>query len=192
MKGFVIIIGSIFLGIGINCFLVPYKVLDGGMIGVGLIMKYLWGLEAGLVIISLSVPIFLLAWFKYREYFYNSLHGMLVSSFFIDVFHFLPKVISLDAAISSIIGGVLVGFGIGIMLRFKTSTGGTDLIAQFISDWTGMNVGILIFIIDSLVIFAGGLLFSTETLLLSIIAILSVGCMTSLFTWRKTPTFSNN
>lgn len=42
------------------------------------------------------------------------------------------------------------------MLRFKTSTGGTDLIAQFLSDKTGVNVGILIFIIDSFVILMGG------------------------------------
>jgi uncharacterized membrane-anchored protein YitT (DUF2179 family) len=188
-KGLIIILGSMLLGIGINCFLVPYKVLDGGVIGVGLIMKYLWGMEAGFVIIMFSIPIFLIAWFKYRQYFYNSIHGMIISSFFIDLFHVFPRFLIVEPAVSSVIGGVLVGLGIGLMLRYKTSTGGTDLIAQFISDLTTINVGILIFIIDAVIILIGGLLFSTETLLLSAITILSVGCTTSLCTWKMKPEY---
>ncbi|MFC0273522.1 YitT family protein [Metabacillus herbersteinensis] len=183
-KGLVIVIGSLLLAMGINFFLVPYRVLDGGIIGIGLIVKYLWGVNAGFAIIILSVPIFILAWFKYKDYFYNSLHGMLVSSILIDVVKPFDALLPIDAALSSILGGLFVGLGIGIMLKFRTSTGGTDLLAQFLSDKTGVNVGILIFIIDFIVIIMGGFLFSTETLLLSIITILTVGLTTSLFTRR--------
>jgi uncharacterized membrane-anchored protein YitT (DUF2179 family) len=181
-KGMIIIIGSILISIGINYFLVPYKVLDGGIIGIGLIANYLWGLKAGLMIILLSIPIFLIAWFNYRNYFYNSLHGMFISSLFIDILHPIKAFFRFDAVPSSILGGILVGLGIGLMLKYKTSTGGTDLVAQFISDKTGLNVGILIFFIDAIVILSGGLLFSTDTLILSIITILFVGITTSLFT----------
>lgn len=90
----------------------------------------------------------------------------------------------IDALYSAILGGILVGFGIGLMLRFQTSTGGTDLIAQFICDKTGINVGILIFFIDSIVIVIGGFLLSTSTLLLSIITVLVVGITTSIITSR--------
>ncbi|MCT2535751.1 YitT family protein [Aquibacillus koreensis] len=184
-KGLAIVIGSILLAIGVNYFFVPYHVLDGGMIGIGLIAKYIWGMKIGLTIILLSIPIFVIAWFKYRTYFYNSLHGLLVSSFFIDLFRTIRSApIQLDAPFSSIIGGIFVGLGIGIMLRVKTSTGGTDLIAQFISDLSGINVGIIIFLIDSIVILVGGLLISMNTLLLSIVAILVVGITTSIYTWK--------
>ena len=181
-KGMIIMIGSILISLGINYFLVPYKVLDGGIIGIGLIVNYLWGLKAGLMIILLSIPIFLIAWFRYRDYFYNSLHGMFISSFFIDILHPLKAFFIIDAVSSSILGGIFVGLGIGLMLKYRTSTGGTDLFAQFISDKTGINVGILIFLIDSLVILCGGFLLSTDTLLLSVITILFVGITTSLFT----------
>ena len=77
-----------------------------------------------------------------------------------------------------------MGFGVGLMLRFQTSTGGTDLIAQFLSDKTGINVGILIFLIDSIVIVIGGLLLSSSTLMLSIITILVAGITTSIMTSR--------
>ncbi|WP_043933191.1 YitT family protein [Bacillus sp. EB01] len=185
-KGVAIIIGSILVAIGINLFLIPHKVLDGGVIGLGLIVNYLWGIEPGKSIILLSIPVFVLAWFKYRAYFYNSLHGLLVSSLFIDCFNFLEVYgITASPAWCSILGGVLVGIGIGIMLKYKTSTGGTDLIAQFISDLTGFNVGMLIFTIDIIVISIGGFLFAKETFLLSALAVLSVGLATSMVTWGK-------
>jgi len=183
--GVMIILGSILLSIGINLFLTPYKVLDGGIIGIGLILHYLLGLKAGLMVIFLSIPVFLIAWIYYRQYFYNSLHGMLVSSFFIDLLKPLSGVIHLAPYTSSLIGGIFVGLGIGLMLRIGTSTGGTDLLAQFLFEKTGINVGILIFLIDSIVILLGGLLISGDTFLLSCITILAVGLTTTFISTKS-------
>ncbi len=186
-KSCAIVAGSISVAIGINLFLFPNELLDGGMIGIGLIVNYLWGFETGLTIIFCSIPIFILAWFRYRLYFYNSIHGLLVSSFFIDVLSPLRVQFSESFQtpfISSILGGLLVGIGIGTMLKFETSTGGTDLLAQFLSDMFRMNVGVVILLIDALVVIIGGLLISPETLLLSLITIFVVGISTSLMTLK--------
>ncbi|MER2237423.1 MAG: YitT family protein, partial [Psychrobacillus sp.] len=94
-------------------------------------------------------------------------------------------IVVFDSVPSAIVGGSMVGIGIGFMLRYRTSTGGTDLIAQFISAKTGVNVGINIFVIDSLVLVVGGLLLSMDSFLLSIMTILSVAMTTSLIA-RKT------
>lgn len=179
-KGLAIIVGSIFLSLGINMFLTPYEVLDGGIIGLSLNLHYLFHLKIGMMIIVLSIPIFILAWFQYKVYFFNSLHGLLVSSFVIDLLKPLRGVLRLDPLLSSAIGGILVGLGIGLMLRWETSTGGTDLLAQFIANKTSINVGIVIFIIDAAVILLGGFLISASTLLLSMVTILCVGIVTSL------------
>jgi uncharacterized membrane-anchored protein YitT (DUF2179 family) len=187
-KVLAIIVGSLFLSIGINFFLVPFELLDGGIIGIGLIINYLVGLKAGLAIILLSIPVFVLAWVYNRVYFFNSLHGMLFSSFTIDLlfpYHeSFTNFIEFTPITSSIMGGILVGIGIGIMLRFETSTGGTDLIAQFLSEKTHINVGVMIFILDAIVIFAGGLLLSQDTFLLSALTIAFVGLATSLCTLK--------
>ncbi|MGE7624965.1 YitT family protein [Viridibacillus sp. NPDC096237] len=181
-KSIIVIVGSILVSLGINLFLAPYEVLDGGIIGLGLISNYIWGLKVGLIIILLSIPIFIIAWFHYRDYFYNSLHGLIVSSFFIDILESVHFLVHIDAVYSSILGGILIGLGDGLMLRFKTSTGGTDLIAQFISDKTGINVGSLILFIDSIVIFLGGLILSFDTFFLSIITVLVIGMTINIFT----------
>ncbi|MGS2778680.1 YitT family protein [Robertmurraya sp. GLU-23] len=183
----IVLLGSMLLSFGINFFLVPFEVLDGGIIGIGLIIKYLTGIQAGLVIIFLSVPIFVLAWLYNKNYFYNSLHGMLISSFVIDLLassQLLPSDMILHPIVSSILGGIFIGVGIGIMLRYETSTGGTDLIAQFISKFFNINVGITIFLIDTLVISLGGWLISKDTFLLSILTVIFVGFFTSFCTWN--------
>lgn len=183
-----ILIGSLLLSIGINFFLVPFKLLDGGVIGLGLIIKYITGVQVGLVIILLSIPIYIIAWFYHRGFFYNSLHGMLFSSFTIDylapLHYSFTENLSLPAIVSSIVGGIFIGTGIGVMLRFKTSTGGTDLLAQVLSNTLQVNVGIIIFIIDAVIICLGGLLISSETLLLSAVTITFVGLLTTLCTWN--------
>jgi uncharacterized membrane-anchored protein YitT (DUF2179 family) len=188
-KALAVLVGSLFLSIGINFFLVPFELLDGGIIGIGLIINYLMGLKAGLAIILLSIPVFILAWVYNRVYFFNSLHGMLFSSFTIDLlfpYHaWFTSAIEFTPIMSSIIGGIFVGTGIGIMLRFETSTGGTDLIAQFLSEKIHINVGIMIFIIDAIVICAGGLLLSQDTFFLSALTIIFVGLATSLCTLKS-------
>ena len=187
-KGLSIILGSFFVAIGVNVFITPYQILDGGVIGLALILHYLYHWQIGLMLILLSIPIFMIAWFKYRSYFYNSLHGLLISSFIIDLLKPLEtslRMFQIDGVVSAILGGFFVGLGIGIMLRHDTSTGGTDLLAQFISDKTKVNVGIIIFFIDSAVVLLGGIFLSTSTLLLSIITILVVGFTTSVVTIKK-------
>jgi uncharacterized membrane-anchored protein YitT (DUF2179 family) len=183
-KAIVIVFGSLILSVGINFFLVPFNLLDGGIIGIGLIINYIFGIKTGLTNIILSIPIFLVAWLRYRNYFYNSLHGMLISSFMIDLLYPLHNwfisFVQFPVLTSSIIGGTLVGLSIGIMLRYETSTDGTDLLAQFLANVFQINVGMIIFIIDAIVICIGGISISKETLFFSIVTITFVGLTISL------------
>jgi uncharacterized membrane-anchored protein YitT (DUF2179 family) len=156
--------------------------LDGGIIGIGLIIKYIWNVKVGLTIILLSIPLYVIAWFYYRPYFYSSLHGMLFSSLMIDVLSPLRGSLEIPILVSSIIGGGLVGTGIGIMLRYDTSTGGTDLLAQLISRLTNYNVGILIFIIDGIVILCGSWIVGSDIFLYSVIVVTVVGTVTTMLT----------
>ncbi|NTZ19809.1 hypothetical protein EXW96_20345 [Paenibacillus sp. JMULE4] len=184
-----IITGSLLIAMGVNCFLMPFKVLDGGIIGIALIINYLFEFKVGLVVILCSIPIFTLAWIYYRELVYNSLHGMLLSSYLIDIlepFHYyFLYYVNLTPVSSSVIGGLIIGAGIGIMLRYDTSTGGTDLLAQFLSKYVTFNVGIIIFILDAIIISLGGLLISAETLVLSVITITVGGVTTTLCTLKS-------
>ncbi|MEH7113728.1 YitT family protein [Neobacillus niacini] len=174
------LIGSLLLSLGVNGFLVPYHLLDGGVIGLGLIMHYFYGWPTGLSMIVLSLPLYILAWFFERRYFYYSLHGLIISSFCIDLLSFINGKIQLGIFPSTVIGGILVGVGIGLMLRYETSTGGTDLLAQILTKFTSINVGLIIFLLDSLVIASGIGVVGLEKFFYSLLAIIFVALMTSI------------
>jgi uncharacterized membrane-anchored protein YitT (DUF2179 family) len=182
------LLGSLLLSLGVNGFLVPYQLLDGGVIGLGLIIHYFYGWPTGLSIILLSLPLYVLAWFFERRYFFYSLHGLIISSFCIDLFSFINGKIHLDILPSTVIGGVLVGIGIGLMLRYETSTGGTDLLAQILTKFTSINIGIIIFLIDGLVITSGIQVVGLEKFFYSLLTILCVGLMTTVTVSRRPET----
>lgn len=184
-----IFLGSVLLGIGINGFIVPFHLLDGGMIGISLLVKYVWGYKVGLTIIILSIPIYLIAWKLERRYFINSVHGLLVSSLIIDLLSPLRGVFSVSVMEASVIGGLFIGTGIGWMLRHETSTGGTDLIALFLSRWFSVNVGMVIFLIDAAVIIAGLYVMGEGILFYSLVTILSVGFATMTMTLIRSINF---
>ncbi|CAM3783017.1 YitT family protein [Mesobacillus thioparans] len=175
-----VIVGSLLLGVGVNGFLVPHHLLDGGMIGVGLIIHYFYGFPTGLTMIIMSVPLYFLAYILERKYFFHSLTGLMMSSISIDLFAPVGKAIHLGILPSAIMGGILVGCGIGLMLRYETSTGGMDLLAQLIHKFFPVNVGILIFLLDGLVVVSGLKVIGMEKFIFSLLTITCVGLMTSL------------
>lgn len=188
-KSAAVLAGSLLIAAGTHLFLVPNKILDGGIIGIALIVNYLFGTNIGFVMVLCSIPLFALAWFYERNFFYSSLYGLLISSLVMDLSAPLHQrivgYIGLTPISCSILGGFVVGTGIGIMLKVETSTGGTDLLGQFIAKAIVVNVGIIIFLLDGLIICLGGLLISEETFFLSMITIAAGGAATTLCTMRK-------
>jgi uncharacterized membrane-anchored protein YitT (DUF2179 family) len=175
-----ILMGSLLLGIGINFFLAPYQLLDGGLIGIGLLAHYYFGFPVGLSMICMSIPLYIYAWCFAKKLFFHSLHGLLISSFCIDLFSETKVYWNLPISLSAIIGGILIGLGVGLMLRYETSTGGTDMLAQIISSRTALNVGVLIFILDGGIVLSGIGIVGMEIFLYSCLTIVTVGILTSI------------
>lgn len=172
------VVGSMLLGIGINGFLVPHHLLDGGIIGLALILHYYFDFNAGLWSALLSIPLIIYAWVKDKKQFHGSVYGMILTAIFIDLL--APYHFSLPIGISAILGGMICGIGVGIMLRYKTSTGGTDLIAYFISKATALNIGLLIAIMDVFIVLIGFQTLGLQSVVYSSVTILTAGFLASL------------
>lgn len=185
-KTVAVVAGSFLIALGINLFLVPLQVLDGGVIGIALIVNYMFQIKIGLTIIVCSIPIFIAAWFYSRSMVYNSMFGIVFSSYVIDLLEPYQYVflyyVEWTPLTRAALGGLLIGTGLGLMLRYKASTGGTDLLAHMLSRRTGFNVGLLIALIDGLVVTVGGALLRGDTFLLSLVTIFCGGIATSLCT----------
>lgn len=175
-----IIIGSFLVGSGINGFLVPYHLLDGGMIGLALILHYYFEVSAGICMFILSIPLCIFAWTEDRAYSYSSFLGLLISSAMIDWLRPLQTLFLVPIGLSSILGGMCMGLGIGLMLRFGTSSGGTDLLATYLSKMYSMNTALIIFLLDVIIVTAGSITLNIKSFLYSCLMILIAGLMTNL------------
>ncbi|WP_329958827.1 YitT family protein [Sporosarcina sp. G11-34] len=187
-KTITILIGSLLIAIGINLFLVPYKLLEGGAIGISLVFHYLFGVKVGLTYLLISIPIFIIAWFFYRTFFYNGIHGMLLSSLIIDLLyplHYLGRTMAIAPILSAALGGIFIGAGVGIMFLHDISDGGIDLLAQMVSKKLKLNPGLVIFGFDIVIVSIGSMLLISTHLILSYVTVLFVGVTTSYIVSKK-------
>jgi uncharacterized membrane-anchored protein YitT (DUF2179 family) len=166
--------GVLLMALGLDIFLVPNKVAAGGVGGIATILHYLIGAPVGLTMLALNVPLFVIAIYRLGfRYGLRSLYGTVSLSLFIDILAPYLPVATHDTLLAGIFGGALVGLGLGIVFRYRGTTGGTDLAAAILRTYTGANVGQLLFLIDGAVVLAAGFAFhSWELAMYAMITIL--------------------
>lgn len=174
--------GSTMLGIGINGFILPFHLINGGIFGISLLIKYLIGFKAGITFILLNIPIYMFAYKSDRMYFYNGLIGAVLSGIMIELFFPLNGRIHLPILSSVIVGSIIIGIGVGVMLRNHISPGGMDLLALLISKWSKVNVGVIMVLMDGMIILTGLLLLQNARLLYSLMVITIVGLFATIIT----------
>lgn len=165
--------GVLLIALGLDLFLVPNKIAAGGVSGIATVLHYLLGVPVGMTMLALNVPLFLLGIYRLGLKFgFRSLYGTVSLSLLVDgLAPYLP-VATRDALLASAFGGALVGLGLGIVFRYRGTTGGTDLAAAILRTYTGVNVGQLLFLLDGLVVLTAGFAFrSWELALYALITI---------------------
>jgi uncharacterized membrane-anchored protein YitT (DUF2179 family) len=173
---------STLIGIGINGFILPFHLINGGIFGISLLLNYLYGFKLSLLFVLLNIPIYLLALKSNPLYFFNGVLGAFISGILIELMTPLNGAIHLPIFASVICGGVFVGIGVGFMLRNHISPGGMDLLALLISKWSKLNVGIIIYVIDTIIIMTGLLVLRDANLLYSLLIVGIVGLSASILT----------
>src|SRR4051794_35819530 len=78
--------GSTMIAIGINAFIQPLYLINGGFLGISLLLKYLWGFKVGITFILLSIPVCMLALKSDPVYFINGVIGVICSGLMIEIF----------------------------------------------------------------------------------------------------------
>lgn len=190
MKKLVILLfSSICIGIGLNMFIIPIHLISGGIFGISLLVRYIYGIKVGHTMIMINTPIYLLSLLYDKSYFINAVLGLAFTSTIIDLLAPLNGLVQLPIIIHVILGGMMIGIGVGFMLRLHISPGGVDLLALLISKLTTVNPGIIIFIIDSLIIIAGIIILKDIKLIYSIITISFVGVGVGLLNSFKSINF---
>lgn len=161
-----IIIGSFILAAGFVYFVTPHKIVPGGVYGIAIVVHYLteglfsfWsdGIPIGLFGLILNIPL-TIAGIKILgpRFGVKTIIGFVLTSVFMDGITYLrpngnvPLVD--DVLLSSVFGGVLIGFGLGLIFKSRATSGGSDIIAMIIAKYTHLQLGKLMIYVDSVIV----------------------------------------
>lgn len=175
-----ILAGCLVVAMGINLFLLPAKLLAGGLSGIALIFHYLFDLPIGLQIFVFNLPL-LVASYKLigKLYTIDVVIGTFLVSACIDATSFLSAYNTLeDPMLSGIFGGIICGAGFGMVFRANGNTGGVDVIGIIAKKYYAMNIGTAIFGVNVLITLSGMLLFGMKLALFTLISIYLTGEVT--------------
>ncbi|ETP69574.1 YitT family protein [Planomicrobium chinense] len=170
----IIFLGSLLLGVAFNMFLLPHEILSGGITGIAMIFSLMLPVNAGIWLILLNIPVLVLGWMKLGKVFIlNSIFSVAVTS--ISMLYIPVMKVTEDALLSSVFGGVLVGVGVGFIIRFYGSTGGFDVIGLLLTMKRDIPLGFLVFGLNSLVVFVSGFIFTWELAMYTMASIYITG-----------------
>lgn len=166
----VITIGACIASIGLELFLVPNNILDGGVIGLSIIASKLFNVPMSLFIVLFNLPFLFIGWRKMGlRLTLNVLYGVLVLSGVSTYLHHVEAATD-DLFLATIIGAVILGAGVGLCIRSGGALDGTEILAIIISKKRPVSVGQLIMIMNLFIFALAALLvFSWETAMYSII-----------------------
>ncbi|KKB34243.1 YitT family protein [Bacillus thermotolerans] len=169
-----IIIGSFLVGVAYNFFLIPHEVLSSGLSGIAIMFGLITPLNTGTVNFLLNLPLLILGFLmlgkRFIAYTILSVVAISVSLYVIPI---VP--LSTEPILSAIFGGVITGFGIGLVFRASGSSGGFDIIAMLLAQKKEFPLGSLLTAMNGVVVLASGFIFSWDAALHTMIAIFATG-----------------
>jgi uncharacterized membrane-anchored protein YitT (DUF2179 family) len=186
-----IALGSLIFIVGLNGILVPHGFLSGGVVGLSILIHYLFPVAGvGVVYFLLNIPLVFLGWFNIsRRFMIYTLFGTVFFSVLAATF--FPQFPEIqDPILAALSGGVICGAGAGLILRSLGSAGGTDIIAVFLYNKFGLRIGLTTFFLSAAILLAGAYFYDLEMTLYSLIYLYTQGKITDAimigFNQRKT------
>lgn len=164
-----VILGSVVAAVGLQLFLLPNHLIDGGVTGLSIIVSHITGLPLGLYLILLNIPFIVLGRRKFgKEFAVLSIIGII--AFAALTFVHVGQGFTDVPILAAVFGGIFVGFGVGLVVRYGGIIDGSDTIAVLIDRNTVFSVGEAIMVINSIIIGLAGFVFGWEQALYSLIA----------------------
>ena len=163
-------IGAIIYSAGLNLFLIPNHIIDGGITGISLLVQALTGVPFSMLIVALNLPFFYLGYRRLGAGLaVSSTYAIVVLSLFSSIFEEM-KPATTDPFLSTIFGGIIIGIGVGIVIKSGGSTDGTEIVAIWMDSKSSFSVGEIIMFFNFFILGAAGFVFSWNSAMYSLIA----------------------
>lgn len=169
-RGLMLTMGALLVAVGLEIFLVPNHIVDGGVVGLAIISAHLSKLPIALFLIVLNLPFL---WLGYKQigktFAISTLYSVAVMSVFVTFLHPVP-VLTSDLLLAAIFGGTILGLGVGMIIRTGGSLDGTEIVAIVLSRQVAFSVGEIVMFFNLFILGSAGFVFGWDHAMYSLIA----------------------
>lgn len=165
-----ILLGAALVSVGLEIFLVPNNIIDGGVVGISIICHHLTGLPLGLFLTLINMP-FLFIGYKMigKTFAVSTLYGVIAMSIGTTLLHPVEP-ITIDPLLAAVFGGIILGIGVGIVIRVGGSLDGTEIVAILVNKKTPFSVGEVVMFFNVFILGSAGFVFGWDRAMYSLIA----------------------
>jgi len=165
----ILFIGSIIYAAGLEIFLVPNNVIDGGVVGIAIMASHLTGLPLGVFLITINIPFIYLGYKQIGKTFtLSTIFSIIILSYFTKMFLPIPGFTD-DLFLASIFGGIILGIGVGLIVRYGGSLDGSEIVAILMDKQSSFSVGEIVMIINLFILSGAGLVFGWDRAMYSLV-----------------------
>ncbi|QCJ45231.1 YitT family protein [Bacillus sp. S3] len=165
-----ITLGATLMSVGLEIFLVPNKVIDGGITGISIMLSYITGWKLGIFLFILNIPFFFIGYKQIGKTFaFSTLYGIIILSIGTSLLHPVPA-FTQDILLATVFGGIVLGIGVGLVIRYGGSLDGTEILAILFNKKLPFSVGEIIMFFNLFILGSAGFVFSWDRAMYSLIA----------------------
>ena len=166
---FLLTFGSLIAAIALSNFLLPNNILDGGVNGISFIISKLTNFSLPLLVILFNIP-FMFVGYKSlgKSFLYRTIYSVVAFSCFLSIFEHFGSFTN-EILLATVFGGLLLGVGVGIIIRFGGCIDGTESLAMVISKKTNLSVGQIILVCNLIIYTVGGFIFGWDRAMYSLL-----------------------
>ncbi|MCY9662129.1 YitT family protein [Paenibacillus chondroitinus] len=164
------IIGSALVSVALEVFLVPNNIIDGGIVGISIILSHLSHFPLGIFLVLLNLPFLLLGYKQIGKTFaLSTLFSVILMSIGTTLLHPV-QAFTIDPLLAAVFGGIILGIGVGLVIRSGGSLDGTEIVAILFSKKTPFSVGEIVMFFNFFILGSAGFVFGWDHAMYSLIA----------------------
>jgi len=161
-------LGAFVAGFALEGFLIPNQMIDGGIVGISMMLSTITKLNLGLLILFINAPFIFLALKKLGKLFVaQTLFAATMLALSVNIFH--NHVATDDALLATVFGGVVLGIGVGIVLRNNAAMDGTEILAIRLVKRSGFSIGEIIMFFNVFIYACAGKLYGWDKAMYSVL-----------------------
>lgn len=164
-----IMVGATLSSVGLEIFLVPNNIIDGGVVGISMMSSYLTHIPLGIFTLLLNIPFFIIGYRQIgKSFVLSTAFAVVCLSIGVSVLHPVQG-LTQDVFLAAIFGGMINGAGVGLIIRAGGSLDGTEIVAIILDKKTSFSIGEIVMFFNVFILCGAGFVYGWDRAMYSLV-----------------------